>query len=172
MSEDKIFLIDIEVDKLTNSIENCISGDSFDTEVLPFSPNEGGYKKSHWRFDWKLESKSTDRDLCKLVIKNNLNVIQGLISLSDNHDHVFIHLIENAKFNQGKNRLYRGVAGNLFAYACKLSFDKGYDGYISFFAKSQLINHYIKTLGAQRMSGLQLVVDTLSAKKLISTYYT
>ncbi len=36
MSEDKIFLIDIEVDKLTNSIENCISGDSFDTEVLPY----------------------------------------------------------------------------------------------------------------------------------------
>ena len=57
MSKDKSSLIDIEVDKLTNSIENCISGDSFDTEVLPFSPNERGYKKSHWRFDWKLESK-------------------------------------------------------------------------------------------------------------------
>ena len=105
------------------------------------------------------------------MIKNNPNIIQGLISISDNSDHVFVHLIESAKFNQGKNKLYKGVAGNLFAYACKISFDKGYDGFISFFAKSQLIDHYVKTLNAQRIGGLQLVLDTIAAARLISKYY-
>lgn len=38
--------IDIEVDKLTNSIENSISGDSFDTIVLNFTKTEKGFKKS------------------------------------------------------------------------------------------------------------------------------
>ena len=27
--------VDIEIDKLTNSIENAFSGDSFDTELIP-----------------------------------------------------------------------------------------------------------------------------------------
>ena len=171
MKKDKSTVVDVEIDKLTNSIENCISGDSFDTDVLPFGSNEKGYKKSHWRFDWMSESKNSRRELLKLVIKNNPDVIQGLISLSDNNDHIFVHLIENAKFNQGNDRLYRGVAGNLFAYACKLSFDRGYDGFLSFFAKSQLIDHYVKTLGAQKMGGLQLVIDTVAAANLISRYY-
>ena len=171
MKKRETTLVDVEIDKLTNSIENRISGDSFDTEVLPFVPDEKGYKKSHWRFDWMLEAKNRQRELSKLIIENNTDIIQGLISISDNNDHVFVHLVENAKFNQGKNRLYQGVAGNLFAYACKLSFDRGYDGFLSFFAKSQLIDHYVKTLGAQKMGGLQLVVDSVAAARLIKRYY-
>ena len=171
MTNEKKILVDIEVDKLTNSIENSISGDSFDTDVLPFNSDEKGYKKSHWRFNWNRESSTKDRSIYKIVIKNNPNIIQGLISISDNSDHVFVHLIESVKFNQGKNKLYKGVAGNLFAYACKISFDKGYDGFISFFAKSQLIDHYVKTLNAQRIGGLQLVLDTIAAARLISKYY-
>ena len=36
----KIQYIDIEIDKITNSIENTISGDSFDTDVHPISKDE------------------------------------------------------------------------------------------------------------------------------------
>lgn len=163
--------IDIEIDKLTNSIENRVSGDSFDTIVLNFSKTEKGYKKSNWRFDWMDEFEKKDRSVFKLVINENSDVIQGLISLSDNNDHIFVHLIESAKFNQGKDKLYMGVAGNLFAFACKKSFDLGYDGYISFYAKSKLIDHYIKALGAQHLSGLQLVLDAIAARKLIYQYF-
>lgn len=70
--------VDAEIDKLTNSIENTISGDVFDTWVLDFEANDKGYKKSHWRFDWKLECKKEDRSLHKLVVRDNPNVIQGL----------------------------------------------------------------------------------------------
>ena len=171
MNRQKKIVVDIVIDKLTNSIENSISGDSFDTEILPFTISEKGYKKSHWKFNWIQEFSNKDRKVFKLVIKNNPSIIQGLISVSDNNDHIFVNLIENVKFNQGKNKLYKGVAGNLFAYACKLSFDKGYDGFVSFYAKSVLIDHYIKTLGAQRFGGLQLVLDTIAAARLISKYY-
>jgi hypothetical protein len=56
--------------------------------------------------------------------------------------------LESAPFNKGKNKLYEGVAGNLVAYARKGSFQNGFNGYLSFTAKTKLIDHYIKTLGA------------------------
>jgi len=81
------------------------------------------------------------------------------------------NLIESVRFNKGKDKLYLGVAGNLFAFACKLSFDKGYEGFVAFFSKTKLIDHYTKTLKAQNIGGLQMVLDTLAAGKLISKYY-
>ena len=46
--------------------------------------------------------------------------------------------IESAQFNKGKQKLYKGVAGNLVAFGCKISFEKGYDGVVSFIAKSRM----------------------------------
>jgi len=43
-----------------------------------------------------------------------------------------MHLIESVKFNKGKLKIYAGVPGNLVAFACKRSFDKGYEGYLAF----------------------------------------
>jgi len=62
-------------------------------------------------------------------------------------------LIESAPFNLGRDKLYLGVPGNLVAFACKLSFQRGGEGYVSFLAKSGLIAHYEKTLGAMRTAG-------------------
>lgn len=49
----KVQHIDIEIDKLTNSIENAFSGDSFDTELLPISKEDlRPIKKGNgWQFD-------------------------------------------------------------------------------------------------------------------------
>jgi hypothetical protein len=79
--------------------------------------------------------------------------------------------IENAKFNKGKSKLYLGVAGNLMAFACKVSFEKGYDGYVSFISKSKLITHYEKTLGAIKIGGLKMIIDTQAARKLFLQYF-
>ncbi|MBI2270015.1 MAG: hypothetical protein HYU69_06595 [Bacteroidetes bacterium] len=86
-------------------------------------------------------------------------------------DHVFIHLIENAPFNRGKEKIYEGVPGNLVAFACKLSFQRGGDGFVSFEAKTKLINHYVKTLGAHHFGGHLMVIDNVSAKKLVNKYF-
>lgn len=50
-----------------------------------------------------------------------------------------MHFIESATFNKGKIKVYLGVPGNLVAFACKVSVDKGYEGFIAFDAKTALI---------------------------------
>ena len=98
-------------------------------------------------------------------------VIQGLVSLSIESDHIYMHLIESAPFNKGKMKVYLGVPGNLVAYACRLSFQRGFEGFISFHAKMKLIDHYIKTLGAYHFGGQLMIIDTLPAKALIEKYF-
>ena len=142
--------IDIEIDKLTNSIENVITGDSFSTDVslLENIDIKDITKKNGWLFNWKAEFKLPDRDVYKLTISGNSKVIQGLVSITEKEDHVYMHLIESALFNLGRNKVYVGVPGNLVAFVCKISFHRGFEGYVSFTAKTRLIGHYEKTLGA------------------------
>jgi len=161
------------VDKLTNSIENVHSGDSFQTEVSLLLSTElrNITKKNGWNFDWKSEFKQPQREIYKLTIINNPNIIQGLVSLEVKPDHVYMHLIESSPFNIGINKVYVGVPGNLVAFACKLSFQRGSDGYVSFIAKTKLIDHYIKSLGAVHFGEHLMVITTETALKLIGKYF-
>lgn len=106
-----------------------------------------------------------------MTTQNNQNIIQGLICVLDKGDHIFRDLIESAKFNKGENKLYKGVAGNLVAFACKTSFEKGYDGIVSFIAKTQLIHHYSETLGAKLFGGNRMFIDTKDAYILTTKYF-
>ncbi len=163
--------ISIEIDKLTNSIENRITGDSFDTQILEIEKTDLKSLKSGWNFDWKAEHQS-EATVYKLIIEENYNVIQGLVSLQYIEGFVFVELIENADFNIGRNKVYNGVAGNLFAFACKQSWDKGDYGYVSFNAKSNLIAHYEKLLGAKRVGqSAQMIIEPKEALELIKHYY-
>lgn len=163
---------DIEIDKLTRSVENAITGDSFQTEVLPLTPIDfRKIKKADWLFDWKREEKQPDRQVFKLVIKGNPDIIQGLISVQDRGDHIFMALIESAKFNRGAKKVYLGVPGNLVAFACKFSFERGYAGYVSFESKSKLIEHYSKSLGAIVLFGNIMAIDTRAASRLLTQYF-
>jgi len=166
--------IDIEIDELTNSLKNVISGDSFPTEIARITKPDLKTitKKNGWQFDWKLELKYPERDVYKLTIVNNQLIIQGLISLEVKSDHVFMHLVESAPFNKGKSKIYSGIPGNLVAFACKLSFQRGHDGNIAFISKTQLIDHYAETLGAIHFGGRLMIIDTKAALKLINKYFT
>ncbi len=66
----KVQHIDIEIDKLTNSIENAFSGDSFDTELITITKADlRPVKKGNgWQFDWKYELEQPDRFVYKLTI--------------------------------------------------------------------------------------------------------
>jgi len=165
--------IDIEIDKLTNSIDNVITGDSFMTNISILDNNDLKLvvKKNGWLFNWKYEYKKPDRDVYKLTIVGNPEIIQGLISITEREDHIYMHLIESAPFNLGKNKVYRGVPGNLVAFACKIAFHRGFEGYVSFTSKTQLINHYINTLGAINVGRSLMVINTDAALKLINKYY-
>jgi hypothetical protein len=165
--------LDFIVDKLTNSIENVITGDSFATEIALISTADLKtiLKREGWQFDWKFEFKQPQRDIYKLTIVNNQTVIQGLVSLEIKTDHVYMHLLESAPFNKGKKKVYAGVPGNLVAFACKLGFQRGHEGNVSFISKTQLINHYIDTLQAIHVGGRIMIIDTIAALKLINKYF-
>lgn len=165
--------LDFIVDKLTNSIENVVTGDSFATEIsiVTLADIKNITQKNNWHFDWKFEYKQPQRDIYKLTIINNQQVLQGLISLEIKEDHVYMHLVENAPFNKGKAKMYAGVSGNLVAFACKLSFQRGHEGNVSFFSKTQLIQHYIDSLGALHVGGRIMIIDTIAALKLIHKYF-
>jgi hypothetical protein len=82
-----------------------------------------------------------------------------------------MELVESAAFNLGKRKLYEGVPGNLVAFACKVSFQQGFDGFLSFTAKSKLINHYEKTLGAVHFGNQLMIIQTDVAQQLIDKYF-
>ena len=173
MKKQKKTGLDFVIDKLTKSIENVVTGDSFPTDItlISIADLKTVTKKKGWAFDWKAELKQPERDVYKLTIVNNQIVIQGLISLEVKSDHVYMHLVESAPFNKGKTKIYAGVPGNLVAFACKLSFQRGHEGNISFFSKTQLVQHYIDTLGALHFGGRVMIIETNSALKLINKYF-
>lgn len=165
--------LDFIVDLLSNSIINVVTGDRFNTDISVLTMNDlkTVTKKNGWQFNWKAEYREPVRDIYKLTIVNNPTIIQGLISLEVKSDHVYMHLVENAPFNKGKTKIYSGVPGNLVAFACKLSFQRGHQGNVSFIAKTQLIDHYIQTLGAFHFGGRIMIIDTSAALKLINKYF-
>jgi len=172
VKKEKKILVSIEIDKLTNSIENVVSGDIFDTDVIQlFSKDTRQIKKTDWQFNWLGQLKLTDREVYKLVIKDNVKIIQGLISLSDKGDHIYMNLIESVKFNKGKTKIYAGVPGNLVAFASKFAFAKGYDGYLAFDAKTVLVKHYQDRLYATHFRGTKMMIETPAASRLINQYF-
>ncbi len=66
------------IDKLTDSILNTISGDSFQTEVsrLTSFDLKSITKKNGWNFDWKSEFNDLKKEVYKLTIVNNSRFIE------------------------------------------------------------------------------------------------
>lgn len=168
----KYLELDFEIEKLTNSIENSITGEVFETIIEHVSWIQSKQlKKSDWVFNWYKEHRNPGNEVYKLSTVSNPSIIHGLICITDKSDHIFMPLIETAIFNKGKQKLYKGVAGNLVAFACMTSFEKGYDGVVSFISKTQLVNHYQATLGAKLYGGNRMFIDTKESYQLVKQYF-
>ncbi len=161
------------IDRLTNSILNIVSGDSFQTEIIRLSKSDLKLvtRNKGWNFNWKQEFDEIKKEVYKLTIVNNPNIVQGLLSVTIEQDHIFMDLLESAPFNIGKHKIYEGVAGNLVAYACKISFQKGFEGYVAFTAKTKLIDHYERTLGAYHFKNQRMIIETQAARILVEKYF-
>ena len=63
MRKQTINYLDFEVDKLTRSIENVVTGDSFPTEILHLTKSDlkSMTKKNGWKFDWLKELNSNSK---------------------------------------------------------------------------------------------------------------
>jgi hypothetical protein len=160
------------VDKLTNSIENTLTGEKFETEIVQLTKEDLTRLRSlTWAFDWTLELLESGREVHALVKKTESDKWQGLVSYSNKEDHLFMHLLESGPFNRGREKLYDGVAANLVAFVCKTSFERGRAGNIVFEAKTRLISHYEKTLGAEQFSHNRMFITTTKAYRLVKQYF-
>jgi hypothetical protein len=53
----------------------------------------------------------------------------------------------------------------------KKALNKLLDGFIAFTAKTQLIEHYEKTLGAFHFKNQRMIIDSYAAKRLVEKYF-
>jgi hypothetical protein len=63
--------LDFIIDKLTNSVQNVVTGDSFATDIslVTSADLKTVIKKNNWKFDWKLKFKQPQRDVFKLTLR-------------------------------------------------------------------------------------------------------
>ena len=165
--------IDVEIDALTASVVDRLSLESLATTIISWAELTDSQRSesASWRFDWKAEAGIAGRVIVGLLVEGS-PTMQGLLSLEDAGDHVFVHLIESAPHNVGAGKVYQGVAGNLFAFACAYSLRQGYEGFVVFTAKTELIEHYIRMLGASQIGSSQrMMIDAGSALKLFTRYF-
>jgi hypothetical protein len=129
-------------------------------------------KRQGWNFNWIVPYRD-GYDIYRLRIIDEERV-EGLIALKPSKEKqaVVIDIIESAPHNIGKNGEYIGVGAHLFAIACLISLKSGYEGFVCFTAKTNLIEHYQETLGAQQIGNSQdMFLNTAAALKLISIYF-
>ncbi len=169
--------IEIEIDELTDCIYDRKTDERYDTEFFlvrePITKEQAiKLQKQGWAFDWSLPQKD-GYDIYKLTIKND-DELQGLIAVKHFTQNCYTHisLVESSPLNRGQQGVYRGTGGNLFAIACKLSWDIGNEGFVQFTAKTDLIEHYKNTLNAIQMGekSQRMYIDTKGASFLINTY--
>ncbi len=161
----------IEIDKLTNSIEEVATGKSVATHVGRVLLEDRLIRAKDWRFGWVKGFGEPRHEGYAFTPEPHPRGPPGLVSIEDRGDHVFMHLLESARFNQGKGKLFLGVPPNLVAHACRISFKRGYGGVVAFVAKTKLRQHYMDTLGAQVLWGDRLYMDTERATELVERYF-
>ncbi|MDA8211558.1 MAG: hypothetical protein M0021_06745 [Clostridia bacterium] len=125
----------------------------------------------NWKFDWILPV-TQGYEVYALMLEKD-DDLQGLIALKDEQSNMAIHIdvVETAPHNYGSYGKYEGVGGHLFAFAGKMSIEKGY-GFIYFDAKTDLIGYYKKKLGAKQLGTSQrMILEGEELLRLVEAYY-
>ncbi|BEO98306.1 hypothetical protein FNCP11_06220 [Fusobacterium nucleatum] len=139
---------------------------------IKYSKNE--FKK--WLFDWSKTEKKGYKILALYVEGDNR--IQGAISIRENPQNMSIEIdiVESAPFNSSynkkiKDKEYNEVGICLFTEVCKRSFENGYDGYVEFIAKSNLVKYYMDNMRAIPIDTQRMYINSSGAKWLMEKYY-
>ena len=164
--------IDVEIDEPTNSVVHEPSGETFSTRIVRWHDLRPRQKSDlqGWRFDWPREAREGPGDVVGLLVKGQ-GRIEGMAAFETKTGFLFVNLVESAPRNVGPNKLFRGVPANLFSFLCARSFALGFDGYLAFEAKTELIEHFEVALGATRVgSSTRMILATPGARRLVEQY--
>jgi hypothetical protein len=160
--------IDIFIDQLTPCLIERKTGNIINTTYKEIGKTDIRTITKGWRFNWK-EPFKQGYSIYGLMVHN---YIEGLIAFKAGEDCLDVGLVESNPLNVGSNGTYYGVGAHLFAIAAVYSFKMGYEGYMRFTAKTNLIEHYRQHIFATQIGNSRdMYLDENSAKKLIDIYY-
>lgn len=150
-------LIDVKSDKgLSGQISQIENSKGFKREL-----------KKNFSFDWEKEFVN---EVYRIYLPKEKSII-GLMAISNIQEEYRIHinLIESSITNRGKNKRTKNIPQCLISYACKLAFGFGYDGFVSLYPKTSLIEYYVNEYGFQQF-GRHLSIYGDNSFKLIKQY--
>lgn len=154
------YIYDLGYNKLIEAEIILVSGE------MPFI-------KDDWKFDWNELIKEKNTKTYLLRLKNDIQSVEGILQLRLENDILIMDVIEIAPHNLGSsNKKFDYVAGCLIAFACRESFkiEGNYKGFLSFTAKTELIEWYKKKYGATQALGQRMYIEDLAGLKLIEKY--
>lgn len=131
-------------------------------------------KYEKWKFDWS-DSDLDDCAIYALYVKDTKQT-QGLIACREyknqnqTRGYIEVALAEANPKNVGLEGRYKGVGAHLFSIASRLSLDLGYDGYVTFVSKTDLVQHYIDELHAEVLFGSNMQLGTEASERLVKIY--
>src|SRR5688500_13179149 len=93
------------------------NGKEHHVRIEPLSAKDyGNITKPRYFFDWKTEK---GNEVFKITLLTSDEIL-GLVSLIEHDDKsIQINLLAVSRENRGKSKVYKGIAGNLIAWACR-----------------------------------------------------
>lgn len=144
-----------------------------EAEITPVDLKNIPLKKNGWQFNWSKVAKDRKGQTFVLRTLNSPETIEGALNLTIEHDMLIMNALELAPHNVGtQHKRYDYVAGCLIAFACRESFklESNYKGFLTFVAKSRLIQWYMGKYGAQLAIGQRMFIDWETGEELIKKY--
>ncbi len=144
-----------------------------EAEIVQATKGNIPLKKDGWNFNWGKLAKETYSDTYLLRTLHSPEQTEGALHLKIEHEMLVMDALEIAPHNVGKkNKKFDHVAGCLIAFACRESFkiEGNYYGYLTFVAKTKLVNLYTTKYGAEVAMGQRMFIDLSAGNKLINKY--
>lgn len=135
-------------------------------------PKEIKVNSKKFEFDWYKLAKQRNSITYSLKFNEATEEILGLLNLTNIQGMLIMNMVEVTKENIGKEKNYDYIAGCLIAFACQQSFDidSNYKGFLTFNAKSELINLYKIKYFAKQINGQRMYIEPENGVKLIDEY--
>jgi hypothetical protein len=129
-------MIEEVIDGLTNSVVEIATGRKYATKIRRVELRDVMMlSQEGWRFDWV--GQMDVGEVYGLQIPKAGRAIHGLMSLSRESRFIQLQLLESHPENVGRSKKFKGVAGNLVAYAARMAFELGFPGHVAFEAKTE-----------------------------------
>ncbi len=154
-------------------ILDILNNQLVEAEIIPLINKEDvPLKKDGWNFNWRQLIKQENSRPYVLKLIESPRTVEGALLLRIEANMLIMDVLEIAPHNIGKNKRYGFIAGSLIAFACRESFkiEGDYKGFLTFVAKTKLIEWYKRKYGAELALGQRMFIDFENGEKLIDKY--